>query len=101
MTSDAERMCSGCPFFSALCALKSVQLARQQGRVTVREVEKTTGANRNTIKTHIKKLVQKGELNPMGIGKGTWHKLSCLLCLLRLFAAIFCFVTEKSGLEST
>jgi predicted HTH transcriptional regulator len=53
-----------------------LHIARQQGRVTVRETQKVTGANRNTIKSHIKKLVQRGELIKTGVGKGTWYKLS-------------------------
>lgn len=52
-----------------------VQIARQQGRVTVRDAEKITGANRNTIKAHIKELVRKGRLEKIGIGKGTWYRL--------------------------
>jgi len=55
---------------------KILHIARQQGRATVREVQKLTGANRNTIKSHIKKLVKKGELIQIGVGKGTWYKLS-------------------------
>ena len=53
-----------------------LHIAGQQGRVTVREIQKVTGANRNTIKSHIKKLVQRGELIQMGSGKGTWYRLS-------------------------
>jgi Fic family protein len=51
-----------------------LDLARDHGRVTVRDVHKITNANRNTIKSHIKRLVQKGILDQQGKGKGTWYK---------------------------
>lgn len=53
-----------------------IRIARQQGKATVRDVVKVTGASRNTIKAHIKKLVQNGKLMQRGIGKGTWYMLS-------------------------
>jgi len=34
-----------------------------------------TGANRNTIKAHLKVLVQKRMLTQVGKGKGTWYRL--------------------------
>ena len=49
--------------------------AREQGRVTVQEVQRLTGANRNTIKAHLKALVQKRMLTQEGKGKGTWYRL--------------------------
>lgn len=49
--------------------------AREHGRVTVRDLERLTGANRNTIKVHLKALVQKNQLVPEGRGKGTWYRL--------------------------
>lgn len=52
-----------------------IQIARQHGRVMVRDAQRITGANRNTIKAHIAKLVQKGRLQMIGRGKGTWYKL--------------------------
>ncbi|UCF81948.1 MAG: Fic family protein [Desulfobacteraceae bacterium] len=51
-----------------------IQFAKQHGRVTVRNVQKITGANRNTIKAHIKKLLARGEIKKMGVGKGTWYR---------------------------
>ena len=47
--------------------------AREQGRVTVRELQKITGASRNTIKSHLKSLVGKRLLTQEGKGKGTWY----------------------------
>jgi Fic family protein len=52
-----------------------VQIAEQHGKVTVRDVQKITGANRNTIKAHIKDLVRSGDLKKIGVGKGTWYRL--------------------------
>jgi len=34
-----------------------------------------TGANRNTIKIHLKKLVETGHLTRRGVGRGTWYDL--------------------------
>jgi predicted HTH transcriptional regulator len=48
--------------------------AREQGRVTVRDILRLTGANRNTIKVHLKALVQKRLLTREGKGKGTWYR---------------------------
>lgn len=52
-----------------------IQIARQHGKITVRDVCSITGANRNTIKAHIKDLVKRGRLEMVGSGKGTWYKL--------------------------
>ena len=53
-----------------------IQIARQHGKITVREACRITGANRNTIKAHIKELVKTGGLEMAGRGKGAWYKLS-------------------------
>lgn len=47
--------------------------AREQGRVTVRELQRLTGVSRNTIKAHLKRLVEKRLLTQEGKGKGTWY----------------------------
>jgi Fic family protein len=52
-----------------------LKIARQHGRVTVREAEKIIGANRSTIKAHISVLVREGRLQMAGTGKGAWYKL--------------------------
>ncbi len=53
-----------------------VRIAREHGRVTVAGAEKITGANRNTIKYHLKKLSASGLLKPRGSGRGTWYEIS-------------------------
>jgi Fic family protein len=52
-----------------------VQIARQQGKVTVRDAHKITGVSRNTIKAHIVELVRKDRLKMVGKGKGAWYKI--------------------------
>jgi Fic family protein len=52
-----------------------IQIARAHGKITVRDVLSITGANRNTIKAHIKELVRRDQLKMVGAGKGTWYKL--------------------------
>jgi len=54
----------------------SVQIlehCREYGRVTAAEATKVTGANRNTIKDHIKTLTRVGHLVQHGAGRGTWY----------------------------
>ncbi len=38
------------------------------------EAANLTGANRNTIKDHLKRLVEGGRLRRRGQGKGTWYE---------------------------
>ena len=35
-----------------------LELAKTRGEITVKEIEDSTGANRNTIKVHVKKLAE-------------------------------------------
>jgi Fic family protein len=53
---------------------KLMGLAREHGRVTVREAAAVTGANRNTIKDHLNKLASAGHLIKLGKGRGTWYE---------------------------
>ncbi|MAT94357.1 MAG: AsnC family transcriptional regulator [Halioglobus sp.] len=57
-------------------SVQILEVAREHGRVTVNDAEKATGANRNTIKDHIKSLVKNGHLERHGAGRGTWYSLS-------------------------
>ena len=43
--------------------------------MTVRDIQRLTGANRNTIKVHLKRLVGLRQLTQEGKGKGTWYRL--------------------------
>jgi len=49
-------------------------IARDHGRLTVREAGAMTGANRNTIKDHLKRLVDARHLIRRGRGRGTWYE---------------------------
>jgi len=44
------------------------------GRLTVREAVALTGANRNTVKDHLRRLVNSGRLARRGRGRGTWYE---------------------------
>lgn len=48
---------------------------RDHGRATIGNIVAVTQANRNTIKVHLKDLVDAGRLVRQGTGKGTWYKL--------------------------
>lgn len=60
---------------SALPELSSqiLNYAREHGRVTVKDMVILTGASRNTLKEHFRKLVASGQLNMRGKGRGTWY----------------------------
>lgn len=68
---ERERAASGLHPLSA----QILQLARERGRITVAAAVKFTGANRNTIKVHFRKLVAGGYLKQLGTGRGTWYEL--------------------------
>jgi Fic family protein len=57
----------------------SVQIldyTRNHGRVTIGDIIRITGANRNTLKEHFRRLIELGHLTRYGIGKGSWYTLS-------------------------
>lgn len=54
-------------------SLQILDYAREHGRVTVREMVILTGASRNTLKEHFRKLVTSGQLTRQGKGRGTWY----------------------------
>jgi Fic family protein len=56
-------------------AVQIVDYARQHGSVSMGDVIKTTGASRNTLKEHFRRLVGQGHLAQHGSGKGTWYAL--------------------------
>lgn len=53
-----------------------VEHVRQHGRVTIGEMVSITGSNRNTVKLHLRKLVEQGLLTLHGAGKGSWYALT-------------------------
>jgi predicted HTH transcriptional regulator len=52
-----------------------LELARTRGEVTVKEIEDSTGANRNTIKVHVKKLAEQQYLRHIGQGRGARYTI--------------------------
>jgi len=54
-------------------SVKLIDLAREVGRLTMSHALDQTGANRNTIKVHLRQLVAQGRLLRHGGGRGTWY----------------------------
>lgn len=50
-----------------------IELTREHGRLTTAQIVSLTGANRNTIKSHLRNLVQAGHIIQHGVGRGTWY----------------------------
>jgi Fic family protein len=51
-----------------------LQIAREHRRLTIAAAVKITGANRNTIKNHLRRLVESGRLTQHGAHRGTWYE---------------------------
>ncbi|NTV53634.1 MAG: Fic family protein [Candidatus Firestonebacteria bacterium] len=56
-------------------AVQILDFVRSHGRVTIGEMVRMTGANRNTLKEHLRNLVKKNNLAQKGSGRGTWYAL--------------------------
>jgi len=52
-----------------------LQIARQHGRVTLTSAMALTKANRNTLKLHLRQLVQAGHLRLLGRGRSSWYEM--------------------------
>jgi Fic family protein len=52
-----------------------LELVRTRGEITVKEIEDSTGANRNTIKVHVKKLAGQHYLIQGGKGRGARYTI--------------------------
>ncbi|HCD33585.1 MAG TPA: hypothetical protein DER01_14345 [Phycisphaerales bacterium] len=48
---------------------------KDHGRASVSELSRATGGNRNTIKDHLRRLVEDDQLTKHGAGRGTWYSL--------------------------
>lgn len=57
-------------------SVQILELCRERGRVTVADAAKVTGANRNTIKDHLKSLTKANHLERHGAGRGSWYSLA-------------------------
>ena len=64
-------------FMAALSALDEslLRLAKEHGRLTVASAVKLTGANRNTVKLHLRQLTEAGRLRLLGAGRGAWYQI--------------------------
>ena len=54
-------------------SLRILELLKEHGRLTNGRIVEMTGANRNTVKKHLKTLVGANHLTQHGVGKGTWY----------------------------
>jgi Fic family protein len=52
-----------------------LQIARQHGRVTLASALALTKGNRNTLKLHLRLLVQAGHLKRLGRGRSSWYEM--------------------------
>jgi Fic family protein len=52
-----------------------LELAKEHGRITTREIETLTQASRSTIKSRIKELIDMKKLSRNGKGRSTWYSL--------------------------
>jgi len=52
-----------------------LQIARQHGRVTLASAVTLTNVNRNTLKLHLRQLVQSGHLRMLGRGRSSWYEM--------------------------
>ncbi len=57
-------------------SVQILEYAREQGRVTIGDMAKVTGVNRNTLKKHFSQLVEKRHLVLHGSGRGAWYSLA-------------------------
>ena len=56
-------------------AVSILEYAREHGRVTMADMIRSTGASRNTLKGHFRKLVELQQLALYGNRKGSWYSL--------------------------
>ena len=57
-------------------SVQILEVAREHGRVTIGDMEKLTGINRNTLKVHFRQLAEKGHLVLHGSRRGAWYSLA-------------------------
>lgn len=56
-------------------SIQILELTKERGRVSVADIVSVTQANRNTVKAHLKKLVETNHLTQHGSGRGVWYAL--------------------------
>ena len=55
-------------------SLLILNLARGQGQITINDAVTASLANRNTVKVHLRKLVEMGRLTKHGVGRAVWYQ---------------------------
>lgn len=56
-------------------SLRILELIRARGRISVAEATALTSANRNTVKAHLRRLMDAGHIVQLGAGRGVWYAL--------------------------
>ena len=56
-------------------SIQILELTKERGRISVSDIVSLTQANRNTVKAHLKKLVEANHLAQHGSGRGVWYAL--------------------------
>lgn len=56
-------------------SLTILKLLREHERLTISELERLTGANRNTLKLRVRELTQAEQISKHGQGRATWYTL--------------------------
>jgi len=56
-------------------SLQIIEFTREHGRITMAQAVRLTGASRNTLKQHFRNLVESGQLQAQGQGRGAWYGL--------------------------
>lgn len=56
-------------------SVQIMEFIKDHGRGSVADLVRITGASRNTIKDHLRKLVGAAHLQREGAGRGTWYRL--------------------------
>ncbi len=54
-------------------SIQILELTKEQGQISIGQIVKITGANRNTVKKHLQALVAASHLTQHGTGKNTWY----------------------------
>ncbi|MGK7943234.1 MAG: Fic family protein [Microcystaceae cyanobacterium] len=54
-------------------SIKILELVKERGRITTKEIEMDTGESRSTIKARLKELCQQKQLTRHGKGRATWY----------------------------
>lgn len=67
---DAERALTSLPVLSH----QLLEFARDHGTLTLADALKITGANRSTVKYHLRNMVEQGLLSMQGRARGTWYE---------------------------